>query len=100
MRIFYLFNKSEIIKELNRVYEEYVLVPADKACNIVFVCKVHNYQCIVKELGINSTIDNRTYTRTTFFKDEILQIHASVLTTLNIPGHVNDASPLLDFQTS
>jgi hypothetical protein len=32
------FNKPEVIKELNRLHEEYALVPADKACNnIVFV---------------------------------------------------------------
>jgi hypothetical protein len=32
------FHKPEVIKELNRLHEEYVLVPADKACNnIVFV---------------------------------------------------------------
>jgi hypothetical protein len=33
---------------------------------------------------------NRTCTSTTFFNDEILQNHASVLNTLNIPGHVGD----------
>jgi hypothetical protein len=67
------------------------LVPADKACNnIVFVCKAHYYHCISDELSINSTIGNRTYTPTTFSKDEILQNHASVLNTVNIPGHVDD----------
>jgi hypothetical protein len=67
------------------------LVPADKASNnIVFVCKAHSYHCIIKELGINSTISNSTYTPTAFSKDEILQNHASVLNTLNIPGHVDD----------
>jgi hypothetical protein len=65
-----------------------VLVPADKACNnIVFVCKVHYYQCIINELDINSAIGNRTYTPTTFSKDEILQNQASVF---NVPGHVVD----------
>jgi hypothetical protein len=81
------FNKAEVIKELNRLHEEYVLVPADKACNnIVFVCKVHNYLCIINELCIHSTIGNRTYIPTIFSKFEILQNHASVLDTLNIPG--------------
>jgi hypothetical protein len=72
----FVFHKPEVIKELNRLHEEYVLVPADKASNnIVFVCKAHYYQCIIKELGINSTIGNRTYTPTAFSKDEILQNH-------------------------
>jgi hypothetical protein len=31
-----------------------------------------------------------TLTPTAFSKDEILQNHASVLNTLNIPGHVDD----------
>jgi hypothetical protein len=89
------FNKPEVIRELNILHEEYVLVPADKACNnIVFVCKAHYYQCFINELGINSAIGNSTYTPTTFSKDEILQNHASVLNTLNIPGHVDDDNEL------
>jgi hypothetical protein len=72
-----------------------VRIPADKACNnIVLVCKAHYYQCIINKLGINSTIGNRTYTPTAFSKDEILQNHASVLNTLNIPGHVDDVYEL------
>jgi hypothetical protein len=68
-----------------------MLVSADKACNnIVFVCKTHYYQCIINKLGINSEIGNRTYTPTTFSKDEILQNLASILNTLDIPGHVDD----------
>jgi hypothetical protein len=67
------------------------LVPADKYCNnIDFICKVHYFQSIINELGINSTIGNHTGTPTTFSKDEILQNHASVLNTLNIPGRVDD----------
>jgi hypothetical protein len=90
-----VFNKAEVIRELNRLHEEYVLVLADKACNnIVFVCKAHYYQCIINELGINSPNGNRTYTLSTFSKDKILQNHASVLNTLNIPGHVDDDSEL------
>jgi hypothetical protein len=76
------FHKPEVVKELKKLHEEYVLVPADKASNnIVFVCKAH-YQCTINEMGINSTISNRTYTPAAFSKDEILQNHASVLNTL------------------
>jgi hypothetical protein len=61
------FNKPEVIQKLNRLYEEYVLVLADKACNnTVFVCKAH----FINELSINSAIGNRTYTPTTFSKDD------------------------------
>ena len=93
-----VFNKPEVVTELNRLHEEYVLVPADKACNnIVFVCKAHYYNCILTELGINSTSGNRTYTPTSFSKDEVLQNHASVLQTFNIPvyGQVEYELPYL-----
>jgi hypothetical protein len=56
----------------------------------MFVRFNHYYQYNINELGINSTNGNRTYTPTTFSKDEILQNHASVLDTLNITGHVDD----------
>jgi hypothetical protein len=45
-------------------------------------------------MGIDSAIGNRTYTPTTFSIDEILQNHASVLNTLNIPGHVDNHNEL------
>lgn len=35
-------NKAELRKELDRLYDQYVLVPADKTSNNpVFVCKAH-----------------------------------------------------------
>jgi hypothetical protein len=64
--------------------------PTKLVNNTVFTCKALDYQCIINEQGINSTIDNRTYTPTTLSKDEILQIHESVLNTLNVPGHAVD----------
>ena len=43
LQFFLLFSvKSEVIKELDRLHEEFVLVPADKiGYNIVFVCKAY-----------------------------------------------------------
>jgi hypothetical protein len=55
--------------------------------NIVFVCKAHYYNCVLNELGINSTFGNPTYTPTALSKDEILQNHRSVLDTFNIPAN-------------
>ena len=86
-----MFSKPEVIKELDRLHKEYVLVPADKASNnIVFVCKAHYYNCILNELGINSTFGNHTYTPTALSKDEILQNHASGLDTFNITVNGSD----------
>ena len=52
-------------------HDKYVIVPADKASNnIVFVCKAHYINCLIKELGIDSNNSgNPTYKRTTFDKD-------------------------------
>jgi hypothetical protein len=75
-----------VIRELERLHEEYVLVLADKACNnIVFVSRTHYYNCILNELGIGSAFGNPAYTPTVHSKDEILQNHRSVLDTFNIP---------------
>jgi hypothetical protein len=64
-----VFSTPEVSNELERLHEEFVLVPADKACNnIVFVCKGHFYNCILNELGINSTLGNPTYTPTALSK--------------------------------
>ena len=68
--------------------DKYVIVPADNASNnIVFVCKSYYFECLIKELGINSnTSSNTTYKPTSFDKDEILANHRSFMTSLNIPS--------------
>jgi hypothetical protein len=58
------------------------LVQADHPCNyIVFVWKAHYYNCILNEIGINSTFGNPFYTPTALSKDE----NRSDLDTFNIP---------------
>ena len=52
--------------------------------------KAHYYQCIINELGINSTLVNRTCTPTAFSKHEIIQNYSSVLNIQSIPGRVDD----------
>lgn len=57
-------------KELDKLHDQFVLVPAYKAGNnIVFMCKVHFVNCILEELGINSVIDNPTYPKSSLFKE-------------------------------
>jgi hypothetical protein len=102
MRTIYpsVFKNTEVVNELRRLHENFVLVPADKASNnIVFVCKNYYYECLLNELGITSTSGNPTYTRTNLTKDEILQNHLSVLHTFDIPKKsrsVRFTLPLLD----
>jgi hypothetical protein len=82
-------NKLESSKsEMWDLYDKYVIVPADNASNnIVFVCKSYYFECLIKELGINSnTSSNTTYKPTSFDKDEILANHRSFMTSLNIPS--------------
>ena len=50
----------------------YVVVPTDKALNIAFVCKSHYIHCLIKELCIDNSLDNPTYTPMTPMKEEIL----------------------------
>ena len=81
-----VFKKPEVVNELQRLHDNFVLVPADKASNnIVFVCKNYYYECLLNELGYTSTSGNPTYTRTNLTRDEILQNHLSVLNTFDIP---------------
>ena len=75
MRTIYpsVFKKPEVVNELHRLHENFLLVPADKASNnIVFVCKSHYYTCLLNELGFTSTPGNPTYTPSNLTKDEIL----------------------------
>ena len=94
------FKKPEVVNELQRLHDNFVLVPADKASNnIVFVCKKYYYECLLNELGFTSTSGNPTYTRTNLTRDEILQNHISVLRTFDTPqksGSVRFTLPLLD----
>ncbi len=58
-----IFKDPQVIEELSCLHDKYVVVPADKASNnIVFVCKKHYIDCLIKELGINNTLGNPTYT--------------------------------------
>ena len=69
-----IFKDPQVIQELSCLHDKYVVVPADKASNnIVFVCKKHYIDCLIKELGINNTLGNPTYTLSMLTKQEILE---------------------------
>jgi hypothetical protein len=52
--------------------------------NIVFVCKSHYIDCLIKELCIDNSLGNPTYAPTTITKEEILDKHRSVLCSFGI----------------
>ena len=80
-----IFKDPNVAKNLSHLHNKYVVVPADKAPNnIVFICKSHYINCLIKELGMDSSQGNPTYTPTTLTKKEILGNHRSVLLSFGI----------------
>lgn len=81
---------ANFFKELDRLHNQYVLDPADKAGNnIVFILYGTSY-CILKDLSFNSTLDNPTYTHSSLSRQKILQNYQSVLAIFNIPNKQNE----------
>jgi hypothetical protein len=81
----YVFMNPELVNELYRLHDDFVLVSADKASrNIVLVFKNYYYECLLDKLGFTSTCGNPTYTPTNLTRDEILQNYFSVLNTFKI----------------
>ena len=67
-----VFKDPSVARHLSELHDKYVVVPADKALyNIAFVCKSLYMDCLIKELGIDSSLGNPTYTPTTLTKEEI-----------------------------
>ena len=64
-----IFKDTTVVKHLSLLHDKYIIVSADKAPNvIVFVCKSHYVDCLIKELGIDNSLDNPTYTPKTMRK--------------------------------
>jgi hypothetical protein len=74
-----------VAKHLSLLHAKYVIVSADKSPNnIVVVFKSHYIDCLIKELGIDNSIGNPTYTPATLTKEEILDNYRSVLCSFGI----------------
>ena len=80
-----IFSDPDVVRELSRLHENFVIVPADKASNnYTFVCKRHYIRILSEELGLNSLPGNPTYNLTDFSASEVLDNHKSVLTSFGI----------------
>ena len=80
-----IFKDPNVAKHLSLLHDKYIIVSADNAPNnIVFVCKSHYVDCLIKELGIDNSLGNPTYTPTTLTKEEILDNRGSVLCSFGI----------------
>ena len=57
---------------LNRLHDDFVLVPADKAANnVIVVCKNYHVETLLKELGINTTNIKLLHLYTTHSRGEM-----------------------------
>ena len=80
-----IFKDPNVAKHLSLLRDKYVIVPTDKAPNnLVFVCKSHYIDFLIKELGIDNSFGNPTYSPTTLTKEDILDNHKSVLCSFGI----------------
>ena len=77
-----IFCDHEVVRELCRLHENFVIVHADKASNnYTFVCKSYYASILIEELGLNSLPGNPAYNLTDFSASEVLDNHKSVLTS-------------------
>ena len=95
-RVISIFDDPSVKECLSGLHEKYVIVPADKASNnIVFVCKQYYVECLVNELGLNTTTGNSAYTLTGFSKGEVIANHTSALLGFGITDDIETDLPLL-----
>ena len=57
-----IFNESSFKDSLNHLQDKFVIVPIDKATfNVAFICKRFFAKVILRELGLNTDVNNATY---------------------------------------
>ena len=82
-----IFSDPVVVRELSRVHEDFVIVPADKAPDTytsTFVCKRHYVAILTEKLGLNLLQGNTAYNLMDFSASEVLDNHKSVLTSFGI----------------
>ena len=71
-----IFSDPDVVRELSRLHENFVIVPADKAfSNYSFVCKRYYVSILTKEFGLNSLPWYPAYNLTDFSPAEVLDNH-------------------------
>ena len=80
-----IFRDPDVVHELSRLHDNFVIVPADKASNnYTFACKKHYVDILIEELWLHSLPWNPIYNLTDFSASEVLDNHTSVLTSFGI----------------
>ena len=94
-----ILNDSDVKDTLNRLNDDFVLVPADKAANnVTVVCKKYQIETSTKGLGINTKNinPNSTYIPSTDLFKEILKSHCQFIESVGLEMSEEDKN----FQTS
>ena len=77
-----ILSDPDVVNELSRLHENFVIVPADKASNSYnFVCKSYYVDILIEELVLHLLPGNPTYNLTDFSASVVLDNHKSVLTS-------------------
>ena len=82
-----ILNEPDMKDTLRRLYDDFVLVPADKAANnVIVVRKKYDMETLIKELSINTTniSPNSTYIPSTDSFDEILKSHCKFIQSVGL----------------
>ena len=80
-----IFSDPDVVTELSRLHENFVIVPADKASNNnTFICKRYYVDILIEEPGLHLLPGNPTYDLTDFSASDVLDNHKSVLTSFGI----------------
>lgn len=59
-----IWKNKDMLEELNRLHDKYVIVNADKCSNnIIIICKKYYISCMIKELKLNKLNTKSMYTR-------------------------------------
>ena len=81
-----VLNQPDVKDTLEKLHANFVLVPADKAANIVkVVCKKYYIETLVKKLGINTTSStNSTHIPCTESFDDSSRTHANFVNSVGL----------------
>ena len=80
-----VLDQPDVKDTLHKLQTNYVLVPADKAANVIIVCKKYYIDTLVKELGINNVnISNPTYIPIDDSFETIVKSHSQFITSVGL----------------
>ena len=80
-----VLDQPDVKDTLHKLQTNYVLVPADKAANVITVCKKYYIDTLGKELGINNVnISNPTYIPIDDSPETIVKSYSQFITSVGL----------------